>query len=126
MDDSFVVLKLVSGETLMGTYIASDSDYIKVEYPVLIKSTYIPETNKEQINATPFCPFTESVSFVLEKEHVVYIKPLGETFIAYYLGFIAEYDMKKSPVSGSDEAFDRSDSEDEQIRMYTEGNKTKH
>lgn len=98
-DINYVVLKLISGETLMATFEGEDEQFVKVEKPISIRTYVIPELNKESITASPYCPFSDSTSFVLEKSHIVYIKKLHKVYIPHYKNFLQSYEEAMLPVS---------------------------
>lgn len=102
----YVVLKLITGETLMATYEGEDDKFVKIDAPVQIKTILIPELNRESVSAVPFCPFSESKMFVLEKSHLVYIKRLNKAFIPHYKNFLKVYDEAMIPASMTDEDLD--------------------
>ena len=99
MNDNYVVLKLVSGETVMAMFEGEDDRYIKIDHPIQIKTIQIPAINREQITAHPLCQFSESTSFVLEKEHIVYIKKMHRAFVSHYNNFIKSYDEALIPAT---------------------------
>lgn len=147
----YVVLKLVTGETLMATYEGEDDKFVKIDYPVQIRTVLIPELNKESVSAVPFCPFSESKSFVLEKSHLIYIKRLNRSFIPHYKNFVKMYDEAMVPATLSEEdleelegltveeiakriemleaiakASSREENLEEEFRTFVVGNDTKH
>ena len=95
MKDVYVVTKLISGEIIMATFEGEDEKFISLDYPVQIKTIVVPGLNKEQVIATPFCPFSDATNFVLEKSHIVYIKRLHEVFVVNYKDFVKSYDTIK-------------------------------
>lgn len=95
--NNFVVIKLISGETVMASFEGEDEKFIKVEKPVQIKTIVIPGLNREQVTAAPYCQFSSSTSFVLEKSHIIYVKKLHDEFIEHYMGFIKAYDKAIIP-----------------------------
>ena len=143
-NDSYVVMKLISGETIIGTYDGEDDDFIKINFPIKIKKIRMNGATKEQITAAPFCAFSDSSLFVLEKSHVLYIKRLSESFIPYYLNFVQVYDEAKVPVTKGETGYQSSSSnlsheeiqerlngintveDDNNVRVTLKGNETKH
>jgi len=117
-----VVLKLVTGETLMATYDGEDDRFIMVEKPVQIKTILIPELERETVTAAPYCPFSESTTFILEKTHIVYIKRLHKVYIAHYNKFMKVYDEAFIPVETDLEESENN----EVVKTVVMGNKTKH
>jgi hypothetical protein len=99
MDKNYVVLKLVTGETVMAMFEGEDEKYIKVDYPIQIKTMIVPGINRESVHASPFCQFSDSTAFVLEKSHVVYIKRLHQQFVPHYKNFLRSYDEALIPAS---------------------------
>ena len=99
---NYVVIKLISGETVMATFEGEDEKFVRVEKPVQIKTVVVPGINREQVHAAPYCQFSDSTSFVLEKSHIIYIKKLHKEFIKHYHHFIGAYDEAIIPVSRSD------------------------
>ena len=101
MDKKYVVVKLISGETVMATFEGEDDKFIKIDHPIQIKTILIPELNKESVSAAPMCPFSDSTSFVLEKAHVVYIKRLHRVYVEHYLDFCKSYEEALIPTKRS-------------------------
>jgi hypothetical protein len=101
MDKQYVVVKLISGETVMATFEGEDDKFVKIEYPIQIKTIMIPEMQRESISASPLCQFSDSTSFVLEKNHIVYIKKLHPQFVKHYNNFIKSYDEAMIPTTRS-------------------------
>ena len=149
MDKNYVVVKLVSDETLMATFAGEDAKYIKVEKPVLIKTVMVDDiSSRERVIAVPYCQFSDDFDFVLEKSHVIYIKKLHKTFIEHYKQFAEVYETAIVP-SGHEEldfeeeltvediqrkiamlealaGIETPEEEEEQERNYVQGNKTIH
>jgi hypothetical protein len=97
--NDYVVLKLISGETIMAIFQGEDDKYLKIEYPVQIKTMILPGLNRESIHAAPYCQFSESNTLVLEKSHVIYIKKLHNQFIHHYKSFMRSYDDALIPAT---------------------------
>lgn len=102
MKHNYVVVKLVSGETVMAMFEGEDDKFIKIDYPIQIKTTIIPELQRESISASPLCPFSASTSYVLEKNHIVYIKAMHETYISHYKSFLKSYEEAMIPTTRSE------------------------
>lgn len=97
MEKDYVVVKLVSGETVMATFEEEDDKYVKLTYPIQIRTTIIPEIQRESISAAPLCQFSDSTSFTLEKSHIIFIKKLHNQFVSHYKNFIKSYDEAMIP-----------------------------
>jgi hypothetical protein len=101
MDKNYVVVKLVSGETVMATFEGEDEKFVKIDHPIQIKTTIIPELGRESISASPLCQFSDATTFVLEKNHIVYIKKLHKQFIPHYNNFLKSYEEALIPTTKS-------------------------
>jgi hypothetical protein len=127
-DKFYVVVKLVSGETLMATLEAEDRAFVKVDYPIVIRTTIHPELEKESVSAAPFCAFTDATSFILDKTHIVFMKKLHPTFHEHYHRFVKIYEevtFKENRYY--DELDETAESEtSEEPFTFVEGNDTKH
>lgn len=99
---NYVVIKMISGETVMATFESEDEKYVKVEKPIQIKTVVVPGINREQVHAAPYCQFSDSTSFILEKSHIIYIKKLHKEFIKHYHHFIGAYEEALIPASPLD------------------------
>ena len=102
-DKDYIVLKLITGETVMAIFQGEDERFIKVDYPVQIKTNYISGVNREAVTAAPFCQFSDSTAFILEKTHVLYIKRLHHAFVRHYKNFVKVYDEALVPLQRSEE-----------------------
>jgi hypothetical protein len=99
MNTDYVVLKLITGETIMAMFEGEDDKFVKVEYPIQIRTMLIPEINKETISAAPYCPFSDSKTYILEKSHIVYIKRLHHAYIKHYKEFLKSYEEAMIPTT---------------------------
>ncbi len=99
MEKDYVVVKLVSGETIMAMFEEEDEKFVKLNYPINIRTIIVPEIQRESITAAPLCPFSESTSFVLEKAHIIYIKKLHNQFVSHYKNFLRSYEEAMVPTT---------------------------
>lgn len=98
-DKDYIVLKLITGETVMAVFEGEDDRFVKVEYPIQIRTMMIPGLQRESVHAVPYCQFSDSTAFVLEKNHIVYIKRLHQQFIPHYKNFLKSYDEALVPAT---------------------------
>jgi hypothetical protein len=115
MNDVYVVLKLVSGETLMSVLGAEDENFVQLNNPLVIKSVPSLADGREHLAAAPFCPFTEDSEFILDKRDVMFIKNLAEPFIKTYI---------RLTESEEDERPEREAEDDGSYRFIMDGNDT--
>jgi hypothetical protein len=140
-DDVCVVLKLITGEQLMAIFEGEDEKFVKIDYPITIRTTIIPELNKESVTAAPYCPFSETTSFVLEKSHIVYIKKMHKQIIFHKAPSADDFDeegfddLEELTIEEIQRRLDLLeaiasapvvDEEDEDKRVFVKGNDTKH
>lgn len=125
----YVVVKLISGEQLLATLEAEDDKYVILDLPIIIRTMIHPELEKESVSAAPFCAFSDSTNYILDKTHIVFMKRLHQTFIPHYKRFIKIYDQV---VFKDNNYFDEMDTPDEEPTeeelpfTFIEGNDTKH
>jgi hypothetical protein len=102
MDKKYVVVKLVTGETVMATFEGEDEHCVKIDHPIQIRTTIIPELGRESISASPLCQFSDATTFVFEKSHIVYIKKLHQQFVKHYNSFLQSYEEALIPTTRSE------------------------
>ena len=97
--EDYVVVKLITGETVMATFDGEDEKFVDLRYPIQIRTIMIPEIQKESISAAPLCQFSDATSFILEKSHIVYIKKLHQQFVPHYKNFLKSYEEALVPAT---------------------------
>ena len=82
----YVVVKLVTGETIMAVLASQDEEKIELYNPMVVKTIQIQRDGKsyEQTVTVPYCPYTEDQDFVFENRDVMYVKPLHRKIIPFY------------------------------------------
>ena len=90
IEHQYIMLKLVSGETILCTLVQDNDDYFTILFPIEMKSykADISTTRKEYYAGTAWCPFTDDDIFQIYKQDVIVLKSLNESTIAYYRKFI--------------------------------------
>lgn len=85
-----VVVKLVSGEQLMGFLIEETKTGIFIEEPVSIKVINLPTSNGivEKTVTGPFCNMTDDTFFEFGWEHIMFVKPLHPAIVPLYLEIV--------------------------------------
>jgi hypothetical protein len=146
-NEYYVVLKLSTGEQIMGVLEQEDATHIQIISPMIIRSIPVPQEGKEHITAHPYCQFTNDNVFDIDKKNVIYIKPLKEVMIPHYKKIVMQNELDYqheetthlSPeevqkrirlltdIFGDelDNALGEEQTED-QVGHYVEGNDTKH
>jgi len=92
MNDSYLVLKLTTGEQVMATLGSEDDLYVELHSPISIKTIPIIREDgmSERITAQPFNPYSEDKIYRIAKSNILYMKPLHKTFVSHYMRFVSE------------------------------------
>lgn len=146
-NEYYVVLKLSTGEQIMGVLEKEDATHLQIISPMIIRSIPVPQEGKEHITAHPYCQFTDDNVFDIEKRNVIYIKPLKEIMIPHYKKIVMQneldYQQEETTQLTAEEARKRirlladifgdeldnalgEDPEEDTRGYYVEGNDTKH
>lgn len=151
---TYVIIKLQSGEQVMAALEEDGTDYIDVSFPMIINATPIQDGNRihEHITAKPLCQFSADKFFRLPKSSILFYKELHEMLIPHYTKIVNSYEdtvlVKAKPQKelnwdepekmSVDEIRKRidmlsdifgggeSEEQEEDKRVYIEGNETLH
>ena len=100
---SFVVLKLVTGDQLIGEHVFLDSyifdGTVKIKKPMIISSASIlSDAGKiiEYLIGVPYCVVTDDEIYEFDQSHIVFMNTLAPEFIEYYEKMVRKYAEKKS------------------------------
>lgn len=152
MNEEFVYLKLVTGETLMALKEYEDDEIITVRFPMLVKMHLISSREgkvSEQVTAGPYSLFIDNSILNINRQHVVFDSQLSVKAIPHYIGLVKDHegislDYTPEELQWDDEATDelatiedvhaaiaqlKSIAEEEvetEDKVYVEGNKTLH
>jgi hypothetical protein len=91
-NESFIVLKLSTGEQIMGILEQEDATHLQILDPMIIRTIPIVNEGREHVTAHPYCQFTGDNIFDIEKRNVIFIKPLLATMIPHYLRIVKEHE----------------------------------
>jgi hypothetical protein len=91
-NESYIVLKLSTGEQLMGILEQEDATHIQILDPMIIRTIPVVSEGREHVTAHPYCQFTGDNVFDIEKRNVIFIKPLLATMIPHYLRIVKEHE----------------------------------
>jgi hypothetical protein len=95
-NEFYVVMKLTTGEQIMGVLEQEDSTHLQIISPMIIRSIPIPQEGREHITAHPYCQFTNDNVFDIDKKNVIYIKPLKEIMIPHYKRIVMQHEREDS------------------------------
>jgi hypothetical protein len=93
-NEFYVVMKLTTGEQIMGVLEQEDSTHLQIISPMIIRSIPIPNEGREHITAHPYCQFTNDNVFDIDKKNVIYIKPLKEIMIPHYKRIVLQHEAE--------------------------------
>ena len=91
-DESFIVVKLSTGEQLMAILEQEDATHIQLLDPMIIRTIPVVSEGKEHVTAHPYCQFTGDNVFDIDKKNVIFIKPLLRAMIPHYLRIVKEHE----------------------------------
>lgn len=85
--DKYIILKLMNGEEIIGTYLAQDDNSISVMFPMKVK--YIPTRTQsgklmESISLAPYTYFAADDEFTFLKNHIIFMKDLNPSHLDSY------------------------------------------
>lgn len=91
-DESYIVLKLITGEQIMGVLEQEDATHFQILDPMIIKTIPIFNEGREHVTANPYCQFTGDNVFDIDKKNVIFIKPLLSAMIPHYLKIVKQHE----------------------------------
>lgn len=95
MNEEFVYLKLVTGETLMALKEYEDDEVITVRFPMLVKMHLISSREgkvSEQVTAGPYSLFIDNSILNINRQHVVFDSQLSIKAIPHYIGLVKDHE----------------------------------
>ena len=102
-NQEYVIIKLVSGEQLMGVCTEETDKDITVMFPMALRQYPIQRddgTIGEQVTGGPFCAFASDRTFTIPKASVMINKPLHELLVPFYVRMVNQYEkMVDVPLS---------------------------
>jgi hypothetical protein len=82
---SHVVLKLLTGENVVGRLNSILEDGFVLEYPMIINFSYDEEAARTRIYLTSLNPFsTQRSLYTLNKKHVIFVSIIDDDVIDFY------------------------------------------
>jgi hypothetical protein len=84
--DKHIVVKLISGEELVCTYLEEDDYQLTVLFPMIVK--HIPRQYEgrlmESISLAPYTYFVSDDEFTFQKNQIIFIKEMNPTHLESY------------------------------------------
>ena len=91
----YVVIKLISGEQLMGVCTEETDKDITIMFPMSMKQYPIQRPDGsvgETITGNPFCQFSNDRTFIIPKSSVMINKPLHALLIPFYVRMVNQFE----------------------------------
>lgn len=132
--DYVTIIKLTTGEELVGLLSGHDEDTIRLDHPFIIR--YDEELGSVQL--LPFCLWSEDVTFTFNNNFIIYVVSCSERIAIKYLDFIEDLHQKEQVKNTTElenqldklEAFIKGEEYVEETypapSLVIEGNDTKH
>ena len=95
LDDTYVIVKLVTGEQILAVKRSETDQSITIEFPMIIKTyPFRPSADEigEQVAASPYCKFSDDKVFTFNRKDIVFEKLLNQFAIPFYLKLVNEYE----------------------------------
>lgn len=84
--DKQIVMKLINGEELVGTYLTEDDYQVTVLFPMIVK--HIPRSFEgrlmETISLAPYTYFAADDEFTFQKNQIIFIKEMNPSHLESY------------------------------------------
>jgi hypothetical protein len=88
----YSVVRLTSGETLLCILHAYEEDGdIVVHFPLMVRVMTVPVAEnvmREMHTTTAFCPFTDDKVFRFKRSTIVFVKPMNQSAVPYYVDML--------------------------------------
>jgi len=92
-NESFIVIKLNTGEQIMGILEQEDATHIHILDPMWSRTIPILSEGKEHVTAHPYCQFTSDNVFDIDKKNIIFMKPLLKNMIPHYLRIVKQHEI---------------------------------
>lgn len=93
MEDRTLVIKLSSGEELIADLAEQTDTYVKIYFPMLVKTIPRMEGNRimESLTLAPWSYFSASDEFIIDKSHIICTNDLDPVYLDQYRSTVEDY-----------------------------------
>ena len=94
----FRVIRFNTGESFLCIVQEETENTISVLFPLTIKTHSIPVSQnvlREVHSTTAFCPFSDEKNFTFRKNDLIYIKPMSDQAIPYYVEMLNRHEEQE-------------------------------
>lgn len=99
--DRIIVLKLISGEEIVATFIEESEYEVSVMFPMMVK--YMPKITEgrvvEAITLAPYSHFASDDIFTFVKSHIMFCKELNNNYYNVYALAVEDFIQAYNPPS---------------------------
>lgn len=91
----YSVVRLTSGETLLCILAGYEDGDIVVHFPLMVKVMTVPVAEnvmREMHTTTAFCPFTDDKIFRFKRSTIVFVKPMNQSAVPYYVDMLNNHE----------------------------------
>jgi hypothetical protein len=143
--DRYVVIKLTSGEEVLGTLVKEDDHELKIQFPMVVKHVQriLGGMPVESIVLGAFSHFCADDEFTFSKQHVIILKDMDPRYIDEYHHSVDDFIGASTPSPQAynpnevqeltdklknlfRDKFEETDDYPDVISLNIEGNKTLH
>ena len=91
METKYIVVKMYTGEELIGILHEESNDTIMLINPMQMQHEPDEQDTIEHYWAQPFCVYSDEKTFFIQKKHIVYVKRLSEYLIPHYESMVENF-----------------------------------
>ena len=100
MTQTHVVIKLISGDTVLGRLDSRDENHsITLQHPVVVTYVVNPSTGFSDVYLLPYNPFFKEPLVTIYTKHMFYNSDMDKEYIEYYERFLRNKANKDSDIS---------------------------
>lgn len=98
-----LAIKLVTGELLMCTSVASTDTTLTIAHPIEVSTIQLPSANGivERTTTTDWCTITAMQQYTIHRAQIVFAEPLKESIAVYYRKLVTHYKMQDTMIATS-------------------------
>lgn len=116
MVDTIVVIRLLTGDDIIASYLREDEDNLHIYKPLFAKYDHLDGN----IIMAPYCPLAEEDYFKIAKSRIEFTALARASVCKYYTRVVTTIESRNHSIDNSMSESRTSD------QMYIDGNDTKH
>lgn len=98
-----LAIKLVTGELLMCTSVASTDTTLTIAHPIEVSTFQMQSGNTviERTSTTEWCTITAKQHYTISRALIVFAEPLKESIAVYYRKLVTHYKMQDTIIAST-------------------------